>query len=193
MNFTEAVAEVVSITKRPDKLLDIRREVNKAVNFFCMGADFVKDLEEVEIPITSTEYAQNLDLTNETYFTRFRKFAYIRPTNRKKLLDAVTPNKIFAKGREQVDCYYVAGTQANFKLCKLADALYVGYFRFPPLLTDAAPTFWMLEVSPYMVIDKAAGAVFRNIGDDASSKRHDDDANVQYLVAKRDYQYGGPE
>jgi hypothetical protein len=187
MNFTEVVAEVISIVKRPDKLLDIRREVNKAISFCCLGADFARDLEEASIAIDSTLFAQNIDLTT---LTRFRKFEYIKPPGRAKFLRHLTPDKIFAKGREDVDVYYIAGDQANFKLCKLSSTLLVGYFKFPPTLSDASPTFWLLDIAPYMIIDKAASAIFRNIGDDASSKRHEDEFALQYVVATRDFKYG---
>jgi len=187
MDFTAVVNEVIAITKRPDKISDIRREVNKAVNFFCIGADFAFDLEEESYAISPAAYAGNIDLTT---LTRFRKFAYIRPTDRKKYVAHLTPDKVFAQGKEAVDVYYIAGTQANFKVCHEVSSFYIGYFKYPAVLTDDAPDFWLLDLSPYMVIDKAAASIFRNIGDDASATRHDKEANLAYITARADYTYG---
>ena len=187
MDFTGVVQEVISIVKRPDKLLDIRREVNKAINFCCIGADFSFDLEEEAYAVSPAAYVGNIDLTT---LTRFRKFAFIRPSDRNKYLDHLTPDKVFAKGKESLDVYYIAGTQANFKACREVSSLLLGYFKYPPVLTDAAPTFWLLDISPYMIVDKAAASIFANIGDDASSKRHIEEFGKAYTSATADYKYG---
>lgn len=188
MNFTEVVDEVVRILKRPDKKVDVQREVNAAINFCCTEANFARDRQEQSVDIDATLYAQNIPLST---FTRFRKVDCIRPANRNKLLQPLDPSKIFTpKGCETLDVYYLAGDQINFKLATLASSLLVAYFSYPPTLTDTAATFWLLEQSPYMIINKAAAVVFDNIGDEKAAAKHLSYFALDFTSAKRDYKYG---
>lgn len=195
MNFTEVVAEVLSIVKRPDKLADIRRVVNATVSQSCIGTSFARDLQERSIVIDPAAYAQNIALSE---FSRFRKFQYIKPSNRNIYINPLGPERIFAQVKqgnsvsdvELLDKYYVAGDQVNFKLCQAAPSLLVGWFAYPPVLTDAAPTFWLLDVAPYMIIDGAAGKLFKSIGDDQSAAKHETEYRLAYLQAIQDLRYG---
>lgn len=187
MNFTEAVAEVLSIVKRPDKISDIRREINAAISFYCLGADFARDFNEGSFPIDATLYAQQLALST---FSRFRKFAYIKPPAVKYYIENIGPNKVFTGSCEKVNTYYISGSNITFKLSALTASLLVGWYSYPPVLTDAAGTFWLLDVAPYMVIDRAAAMVFSNMGDDASAKPHMANASISYLNARADLMSG---
>lgn len=187
MNFTGAVIEVLSMVKRPDKINTIKRCVNQALTMACMSSNFARDLQERVITIDPALNAQSLPLSE---FERFRKFVYIRPSNRKCYVTQTDADKIFAKGIELLDKYYVAGDQVNFKLARTAPTLLVGWFAHPPRLTDAAPNFWLLDVCPDMIIDKAAALVFKDIGDDASARQKESDYSAQLLIASADLKYG---
>lgn len=187
MNFTEVVVEVSRLTKRPDLLLDIRREVNAAVNFCCIEGNFARDFDENSFAVSSTLYAQSLPLSS---FLRWRKFAYVRPSNRKKYIDPLGADKIFANNTEQSDAYYIAGDNVQFKLCALSSALLIGWFKFPPTLTDALPTFWLLDISPYMIINKAAASIFSQVGNTTETSKHEALFAVAFTSAVRDYKYG---
>lgn len=80
MNMTEAIAEVVSITKRPDKVEEITSNLNKALAFFTLKANFTKDFVELSLPINPTDLGQTLDLSDIALgFVRFRKMSFLRP------------------------------------------------------------------------------------------------------------------
>src|SRR5574337_16900 len=189
MNFTEVVNEVVSTVKRPDKLIEARRAVHAAINFCCIEADFARDLEENSYPISSSEYVVNIPVSD---FTRFRKIQYIRPTNRLTYIDPLSADKIFKRGSEcdAKDKYYIAGDSLILQLSTLAEALLIGHYKFPPILTDASPTFWLLEVSPFMIIDKAASIIFSGIGDEKSADYHTTLFRPAFVSAMADYKYG---
>ena len=182
MNFTQVVAEVLSIVKRPDKLKDIQREVNAAVNFFSSDSDFKRDVEEVLLAIDPLAYSQNLSYTS---FIRFRKIQFMKRAGTRHYLTELDASKITTNACA-LDKYYTAGTGIRINMNALAAGLDIGYYQFAPVLTDALPTFWMLDLSPYMVIDRAAGTIFRNIGDDASSKVHIGASNAAYLAFRAD-------
>jgi hypothetical protein len=176
MNFTEIVAEVVAATKRPDKILTARREVNMAVNFFSVNQNFSRDLFEQLLSITSTEYTQTLAFTS---LARFRKVKYIKRGGTREYLKLLTASDLGTKCDNQ-DRYYLAGAGINISMLKLAATVDIGFYQYPPVLTDAAPTFWLLEQGWPMVFNRAVAKVFADIGDDASAKVHEGYARVDY-------------
>lgn len=184
MNFTQTVAEVMSIVKRPDKLVDIRREVNSAINHFCTDTHFVRDLAEVNIAIDAAEYTQAVALSG---LTRFRKEWYVKLGGTKKRLTAADPAMLWDEGCDLRNKYYIVGDSMNLYLSTLVSSVDIGYYKYPPVLTDASPDFWMLDLSPYMVIDRAASKIFTSIGDTQSAQRHEAFAVAAYQSARRDY------
>ena len=180
MIFTEVVNEVLSIIKRPDKILDVRRQVNAAVNFFCADTDFKRDVAEILLPISAVDYSQ---LISYTQLPMYRKLQYIKRAGTYEYLEPISPAKMPLLNCS-TDKYYEAGTGIRINQKRLASAMDIGYWKFPPTLTDATNnnSFWLLELAPYMVIDRAAGMIFTNIGDDASSRQHIASSNQAYLA-----------
>ena len=192
MNFTEVVSTVLDIVKRPDRLTQIRAEVNAALSFCCLANDFARDLEEDDYAIDSTLYAQSLALAT---FTRFRKFAYIKPSDVKYYINPISGDKIFTSSRvsgckEEVDRYYIAGDNVLFKTSALHSTLLIGHFKYPPTLTDASPSFWLLDAAPYAIIERASSQMFKKIGDDASAKTHAASFSEMYMPMCRDLSLG---
>lgn len=182
MNFTEAVAEVQGIVKRPDKILDYRREVNAAVNFFSSDSNFKRDIAEVLLAIDVLAYSQNILFTD---LPRFRKIQFMKRGGTRQYLSELN-TKDLTSAECALDKYYIAGAGVRINMRALASTLDIGYYQYPPYLTDSAPVYWMLDSSPFMVIDRAAGSVFRDIGDDASSRTHMASSNVAYLAFRND-------
>lgn len=189
MNFTDAVGRVLAISKRPDKLEEVRDYVNAALTFCCLNANFARDLVEMQVDIDPAQYTQSVLLSS---FAGFRKFKYMRPNAVGAApIDPLDPDRIFdAKGREEVNKYYIAGDNVVFKMSGLAPTLLVGYYKLPPYLTDASPTHWLLDAVPLLVVYKAVGEVFASIGDDASSKNYEGRFQQLWTVAKSDLQDG---
>jgi len=184
MNFTEAVQAVVDIVKRPDKLLDARREVNSAINQFSMDTEFTFDVMETSPALVANQLTQALALS---LFPRFRKIQYIKRGGTRTFLSPLARSELLKTNCDFRNKYYIAGTNLNISLADYSSTLDLGYFQAPPTLTDAAPTFWMLDLSPYMVIDRAAAKLFTNIGDDTSAARHEGFARSAFLTAQKDY------
>jgi hypothetical protein len=182
MNFTEVVAEVVETVKRPDLINRVRREVNSAVSFYCLDNEFSRDFEEQIITLDPNEYTQSFAIGD---MTRFRKFKYIRRGGTDKYLNIISTEEML-KGCTDSDKYYIAGLNVNISLKKKSATLDIGYFMHPPLLSASNGTFWLLEVTPYMVIDRACAAVFRSIGDEKSMQTHAISARESYLAARKD-------
>jgi len=182
MNFTEVVAEVLSIVKRPDKIIRIRQEVNAAVNFFSSNQNFSRDMFEQLLAVAPTEYTQAILFTS---LPRFRKFKYIKRAGTKEYLEPLSHSEM-GTNCDTRDKYYIIGSGINISMVSLAANLDIGYFQYPPTLTDAAPTYWMLEGGWPMVMNRAAAKIFADIGDDASAKMHEGYARIDYTAFSDD-------
>ena len=189
MNFLEAQNEVIAYTKRPDKLVDIKSQLNRAIAFFTLKADFSRDLVETSIPADPALYGDTIDLnTLAVPFVRFRKFKYIKPTNVRYYLNTIDPTQLLTpQGRVQPNRYYVAGNSLTYTLSALTSVLECGYYQYAPLLVNNTDEHWMLDLMPWAVIEKAASRIFFNIGDETSAKSFEDSSMDFFLVGRRDF------
>lgn len=184
MNFSQVVQAVVSVTKRPDRLVDAERAVNSALSFFCLKGKFNQDIVEASIPIDPTLYGDTISLIS---LQRFRHFKYIKVPGVLGYINQIGSDKIFTPGSiMQRDCYYVAGTNLTYILSTLSQTLEVAYYVYPAVLSDPDATHWMMDMIPQAVIDKAASDIFKVIGDDNSMKMHLSLAMDAYNVMVRD-------
>lgn len=179
MNFSEVVAEVLRITKRPDKTLDIRREVNAALLKYCTDYEYPRNLVELLLPIDPAEYAQAIPLTSLPYY---RSMKYIRRSGTRFYLSALPLSEMTKPNCNYADKFYIAGDSLNINMTALAANLDIGYNRFPPTLTDSSPEHWMLEGNWFAIMSHAAAKVFADIGDEQSHSTHLSHAREAYAV-----------
>ncbi len=183
MTFAELVAEVVRITKRADKITDVRRELNSAISFFTMDAEFARDKFEQTLAINPSEYTQAILISS---LPRYRKMWYMKQAGTRNFLTKMEPSDLFKKGCDLRNKWYVVGESINISMSTTAAALDIGYYRYPPNITESSGSHWMLEAAPHMLIDRAAAKIFTNIGDDASAARHEAFAVAAYQSLRRD-------
>ncbi len=166
MNFTAIVTEILSMTKRPDKINDIRREVNAAILYYSSESDYRRDLVETSIVITPAGYERILKLSE---LTRFRKVSYIKYAGTRVYVEELDSLKL-TKDCDLVNKWYLSGDAINIKLRSSAAALDFGYYRYPEYKTDLLPNYWMLDGNWNAILERAASAVFNDIGDTGSSQ-----------------------
>lgn len=181
MNFTDIVSSILSTTKRPDKINDIRREVNAAILSYSTDADHARDLQEIQypLPIPGTQAAPVLG----TDLPRFRSVSYIKISGTRiyaKPLASLTPDAC----TDLRDKYYLAGSSLSINLSQSATSLDIGYYAYPPYLTDASPEFWMLEGNWYAIEQKALATILNDIGDTGASQLAERKAVAAYSLFK---------
>lgn len=187
MNFTEVVADLHALIKRPDRIPDIRREVNAAINFFTTDINATRDVVEVQHAIVSTEYTQAIALSS---FTRFRKFQFIKRAGTFEFLKPLDSRKMLSSNCDRADKYYIVGSSVNISMTTLATHLDVGYYQYAPVLTDLSPDFWLLDAAWPVIFDRAAAKVFGSIGDDSTAKKHEGYAVAGWLSKRADLERG---
>lgn len=182
MTFSELVNEVLGIVKRADKIADIRREVNAAVNHFSTDYMFPRDRAELLVSIDANQLTQTLPLSS---LARFSKIWYLKPAGTRIKLHPLTPAELFDTTCDRRNKYYIVGENINFSLAAAATALDVGYYQYPPWMTNSSGHHWFLDACPEMIYDRAAAKIFTNIGDDASAGRHEAFAIAAYMSLRR--------
>ena len=173
MNFTELSEAVLAIVKRPDKAAQVGNAINTAIARTLFKTEFTQDLVEATIPLDPELYSQTINLPSLVApLTRFRKWKYVKVTGDLQYLRYIDPQNVFVPGGvQQTNCYYMIGSDLTVLLRSLATSLEVGYYQHPPVLSGAN-TFWLTDICPYGIINRAAGEVFALIGDANSAKLH---------------------
>ncbi len=187
MTYDEIVAEVVRMTARPDKQASIQILVNSAISFCVKEGNFNRDVDELEITVTPTDYLHSLDLAD---LPRFRKVQYIRPSNRMSYIEHLEPDKIFVNNRQLCDVFYIVGDSIKINSKALTPSFLVGYYRYPPTLGGLVQDFWLIEVSPYMIIYKAASDLYSEVGNSAEASKLLGLFTVSFTSAMRDLKHG---
>ena len=195
MDINQAVTEVLTITARPDRATEILSALNAAISFYSSKATFALDLVETSIPISPTEYGGTVQFNSVSptpLVSRFRKFKYVKPYGVKRYLTPIGSDKIFTpRDQVQVDKYYVGGNNITYTLRELAPSLEIGYYQYPPVLDGTVlADYWMLDLMPWAIIDKASARIFRSIGDDTSAIAYDRSSMELFLTARRDFEDG---
>lgn len=183
MNFTQIVTEILGMTKRPDKINDIRREVNAAILYYSSEHDYRRDMLETTLAISPAGYELIVAIST---LTRFRKIAYLKYAGTKIYVEEIE-SLMLKKDCDLLDKWYISGDAINIKLKNSASALDFGYYRYPEYKTDLVPGYWMLNGNWAAVLNRAASKVFYTIGDAQASQQAGQAALDAAMIFKNDY------
>ena len=163
MNFGEAVDNIVSRVKRPDKRDEIGDAINRAIGLFAT-ATFYQDLVEFTATLTpADQYVHQLAI-NASPFVRFRKIKYLRPTGYRNYLAFRDPSRVWQGGHEAQDVWYRSGNYLYFKLTRLSSTIEIGYYQYHAVLNLDGETDWMLDEMWPAVQAYAMAEIFDDIG-----------------------------
>lgn len=184
MTYNEVLAEIMSVIKRPDKIGTARLKINAAISFYSLDNEFSRDFKEQAVSIDANEYTQAIAISD---LTRMRKIKYIKRGGTNFQLKILPDAEMF-KDCPHVDRWYIAGTNINISSSKLCSTMDLGYWMYPPVLTGsgALDSYWLLDVAPWMVIERACSEIFRDIGENSSSESCKISAREHYMAARKD-------
>lgn len=185
MNFAEALAEVIRITARPDKVVDATRYLNQAISYCVLKGNFPKDRVEGSLAINGTLFGDTVSISA---LVRFRRFTYIKPAGVRFYLTRMEADKIFTpKNQMQVNTYYLSGTNLTYILSTLTTSLEYEYLSYPLVLDDIVnTTHWLLDMIPEAIINLAAAKVFSRIGDEQAARTHEGIGREIYVALRND-------
>lgn len=166
--FTELLAEVYTLTNRPDLVNETKLAV-KAATLKAHQLDFFyKDIYEVGVQFSTSDYIQALEY--RTISPRYRALKYIRKTDLSgtpgAFLNVVTPSMVLdGYGTQREDICYGAGEVIQIKSSTLLQYILFGCYRNPDI-TESGYSSWIALDHPYAIVYEAAATVYKQVGQD---------------------------
>lgn len=169
MTLAELIAEVYSITGRPDRVAETLSAVKSATLKAHQSDYYYKDEFESGIAFNTSDYVQNLDY--RALLPRWRAIKYLRKYDAVagtpgKRLTLVTPETVFDDyALQKQDIFYVAGAYVQINSSTQEQYYLLGCYLNPDI-TETGYNSWVALDHPYAIIMDAAATVFKAIGKD---------------------------
>lgn len=169
--FTELVADVITLTNRPDLLAETKLAVKAATLKLHQADYFYKDLNESGISFSASDYAQQIEY--RSLFPRFRALKYLRKSESSgtpgDFIQVLTPAEVLdVYGIERTDVCYAAGELIQVKSSTAFQYALMGYYLNPDI-TEAGFNSWIALDHSFAIVYEAAVTVFKTIGYDEQS------------------------
>lgn len=177
MTLNEMIAEVYTVTKRPDLVSDTLTALRASTLKMHHVDYFYKDILQSVVTLAAADYVGVFDTS---LLTKYRSMKFIRKwyptgTNIQTLLATGKAGLRMARadvdavidgyGRDRVNVYYVAGTSVNLKSSDVLGTYLVGWYSSPDINVATYRSF-IAEEHPYAIVFDAAATVFKTIGYD---------------------------
>ena len=168
MTLTELIAEVYTITNRPDLVGQTLTAVRSATLKLHQSDYYYKDLRETGVSFVSALYVQQLEY--RTLFPKWRALKYVRKTDAAgtdtgAFLELVVPENVLDNYKQnRNDICYVAGEVIQIRSSTQVQYIILGRYDNPDI-TQAGYDSWIALDHPYAIVFEAASTVFKMIGD----------------------------
>jgi hypothetical protein len=169
MTLAELIAEVYTITNRPDLVAQTLTAVRSATLKIHQSDYYYKDIFETGIQFVNSLYLQQIDY--RTIVPRWRSLKYLRKTDITGYQDGpffevlAIPEMVEDAYRlNRNDVCYVAGEVVQVRSSTQLQYAILGCYRNPDI-TQAGYSSWVALDHPYAIVFEAASNVFKMIGD----------------------------
>ena len=171
MTLAELIAEVYTLTNRPDRVAETLAAVRSATLKAHQSDYYFKDLFEVGLSFSIVDYVQNFDYRAAIPLWRslkyLRKYDVVAGVGTEGTeLEIIVPENVFDEYKiEKTDVCYGAGAYIQIKSSTKQQFYLLGCY-VNPNITQAAYSSWVALDHPYYIIFDAAATVFKAIGKD---------------------------
>jgi hypothetical protein len=169
MTLAELIAEVYTLTNRPDLVAQTLTAVRSATLKIHQSDYYYKDIFETGVQFSSAEYLQQIEY--RTLIPRWRALKYIRKTTIAAEQDgaflevlAIPEMVEDAYRQNRNDVCYVAGEVVQIRSSTQLQYIILGCYRNPDI-TQLGYSSWVASDHPYAIVFEAASNVFKMIGD----------------------------
>ena len=185
--FTDLLADVYTITNRPDLVAETKLAVRQATLRAHQLDFFPKDIFESGLTFPTSDYYQSLDYRSA--LPTYRAMKYMRKYDAVnlapgKFLSAITPEQLMDRYNvEQVDIYYQAGSVIQIKTYEQNQYFLFGCYVNPDT-TETGYTSWIALDQPTAITIPAAASVFKMIGFDEQAQTFNALSAQEYAILK---------
>jgi hypothetical protein len=168
MTLNELIAEVYTITNRPDLVAQTLTAVRSATLKLHQSDYYYKDLRETGVSFVSALYVQQLEY--RPLFPKWRALKYVRKTDAAgtdtgAFLELVVPENVLDNYKQnRNDICYVAGEVIQIRSSTQLQYIILGRYDSPDI-TQSGYSSWIALDHPYAIVFEAASTVFKMIGD----------------------------
>lgn len=186
MDFSELVAEVINITKRPDLATSTESHTKAAILKAHQSDFFFNDLVEVAVEFDTPRYIQTFD--PKQIVPRFRQAKYMRIWEGdvngypKDFLQHIQIEAALDHyGYTKTNVFYMAGQFLQIRGTAEVTKVLFGAYQHPLVTPKESLVSWIADEYPWAIIFEAARTLFLQIGYQEQS------SSMRSLVAE---QYG---
>lgn len=169
MTLAELIAEVYTITNRPDLVAQTLTAVRSATLKIHQSDYYYKDIFETGVQFINSLYLQQIEY--RVLVPRWRALKYIRKTDITGYSDGPIlevlgiPEMVEdAYKINRNDVCYVAGEVVQIRSSTQLQYVILGCYRNPDI-TQSGFNSWVALDHPYAIVFEAASTVFKMIGD----------------------------
>jgi hypothetical protein len=191
MNFTELLAEVYTITNRPDLVAESTSALRAATLKAHTSDFFSRDLYETEIVFQEKAYIQSVDLYS--LFCNYRALKYLRYYDAASggtpesgtFMEIITPDQVLdSYSYNRADVGYMAGRMLELRACVDFQNAIIGCYILPIISPVSNYSSWVAEIQPWAIINEAARVIFKMIGYDEQSAQYNSLVAEEYQLLK---------
>lgn len=171
----ELVADVYTLTKRPD-LIDRTKLAVRAATLKLHQRDFfAKDIMEFGVSFSAAAVVQSFEYKRVQ--PRWRAAKYFRKTNvvgmdTGEFFEIITPEEILDSYQiNRSNVCYLAGSVFQLRSSEEFQYMFCGCYVNPDT-TEASFSSWIADERPYAIVYDAAASIFKSIGADEEEKAH---------------------
>lgn len=191
MTYAEILAEVTTLTDRPDMASEIATMIKAATLRMHHSDYYSRDLTSATIDLGSEGYA--FSFSAGATFTRYRALHYLRKyDNATATAGALLKNLDLGKdakglfdayGVEKNDVWYNAGANIVLRSSSSLRYLLAGWYQNP--ITDTATySSWIADLVPHAIIFDACSLIFQTIGQQDQARKYDNLVREQLAMVQ---------
>jgi hypothetical protein len=175
MTLAELIAEVYTITGRPDRVAETLSAVKSATLKAHQSDYYYKDTFETGLDLQTAQYVHNFDY--RAILPRWRAFKYLSKYDPVgdvigKQFELVVPENVLDDYRlTRTDVCYVAGAYIQIHSSTEQRYFVFGCYLNPDV-TQLGYSSWIALDHPYAIIFDAAATVFKAIGKDEEASAY---------------------
>lgn len=188
MDFETAIADVMAIVKRRDKVAVIKHSINSAIADLVRHDRFSFDLHQLDYTVPGNESAAGVHFLPYTSFTGGapRIIESIITDNDIEPYTEIKPKNAVSYGKQRNGVYYKRSDGLFVRTRLQATTIRVSHYIKAPKLVDNADTHWTLEQAPNAIVARACQYVFAAIGEDRDAARFERSSAVDFIRLQQD-------
>lgn len=174
--WTDLVAEIISLTNRPDLTAETDLALRQAVRAAHKSGKYWRDLALVSVTGLSEDTLQDIPLSN---FPQFRQAIYVKSGTGDKFYKAIAIDDLLDDYNVfKLNVYYGFGTSIKLRSSAPETSYDVAYYKYPIVSPTSSFDSWIADQHRDLLVALAASNVCGMVGEQEIKSRLDVLVNI---------------